>query len=122
MSPPSATTGPGPRLLAGPGAALSLSGAWRDRALALLTHAPTGSAAGAAERHRLAPGECRRQQDHGSAETLLWVSSGRLRLVWGPGTALEAGPGELVLIPARLQHDLQNPSPTTPAEYGLLQA
>jgi uncharacterized RmlC-like cupin family protein len=48
---------------------------------------------------------------HGEHETSIFVVSGRMRLEFGPGgeSAVEAGPGEFVHVPAHVVHRESNP-------------
>lgn len=56
---------------------------------------------------------------HGEAETAAYVISGRCRVYFGEGFReyLDAGPGDLVYIPANTPHIEANLSEDEPAEY-----
>ena len=49
---------------------------------------------------------------HGAYETVIYVTSGRLRLECGPGgrTVVDAGPGDFVHVPAAAIHRESNPT------------
>lgn len=58
------------------------------------------------------PGMTSGWHHHGEHETSLYVLSGRMRLEFGEGgrTAVDAGPGDFVHVPAYVVHRESNPS------------
>lgn len=58
------------------------------------------------------PGATSGWHHHGEHETSLYVVAGRMRLDFGPGggTAVEAGPGDFVHVPAGVVHRESNPA------------
>ncbi|MEY2566803.1 MAG: hypothetical protein QOE35_1332 [Actinomycetota bacterium] len=62
-----------------------------------------------------APGGRTRLHHHGPCETSIYVIAGSARFTWGPTGAehaFEAGPGDVVYIPALEPHVEENPSAT----------
>ena len=66
-----------------------------------------------------APGMKSAAHTHGEAETAAYVLSGRCRVYFGEGFKeyLDAGPGDLVFVPANTPHIEVNLSEDEPAEY-----
>jgi len=89
------------------------------RLVAELSHAPTGLGTLAALTVELAPGVSPQAHHHESVESVICVISGEATIRWGTTLAFccTAGPGELVLIPARVTHQADNASCTEALEY-----
>ncbi len=68
---------------------------------------------------RVPAGAQSRPHYHADCESAVYMLSGRLNVRWGEGLehtrALE--PGDMVYVPPRETHLLENPSETEPAEY-----
>jgi uncharacterized RmlC-like cupin family protein len=64
-----------------------------------------------------APGGRTRIHHHGECETSIFILSGRARYTWGPTgleSAMDAGEGDFIYIPAGEVHVEENASPTEP--------
>ncbi len=64
-----------------------------------------------------APGGSTRVHHHGECETSIYVVSGEARFTWGPTGVedeLEAGPGDIVYVPAFEVHTERNASAEEP--------
>ncbi len=61
---------------------------------------------------RTAPGVTSGWHHHGANETTLYVEAGAFRIEFGPGgrDAIDAEPGDFVLIPGKLIHRESNPA------------
>jgi uncharacterized RmlC-like cupin family protein len=61
------------------------------------------------------PGALSAWHHHGDHETSIYVVSGRMRLEFGPGgeSAVEAGPGDFIHVPAHAIHRESNPGDVT---------
>jgi len=62
----------------------------------------------------LAPGASTGWHHHGQNETSLYVTSGMVRLEFGPGGSevLECGPGDFIYVPGQTIHRESNPGDT----------
>jgi uncharacterized RmlC-like cupin family protein len=85
-----------------------------DMQRAVAVSAPTvGSASLYSSVVTTAPGGRTRTHHHGQCETSIYVIAGQARFTWGPTGrehACEAGPGDVVYIPAEEPHVEENPS------------
>ena len=68
---------------------------------------------------RVPPGSRGRPHYHDNCESALYMLSGRLEVRWGDQLeeTVEIGPGDMVYVPPRETHILQNLSDSEPAEY-----
>jgi uncharacterized RmlC-like cupin family protein len=68
---------------------------------------------------RVPPGARSRAHYHDNCESAVYMVSGALRVKWGDHLEqeLELEPGDLVYVPPRETHVLENASDTEPAEY-----
>ena len=70
-------------------------------------------------RYRVPPGSRSRPHYHDACESALYMLSGRIRVVWGDhleqSLALEAG--DMLYVPPRVTHIVENVSDTEPADY-----
>jgi len=68
---------------------------------------------------RVPPGARSRPHYHASCESAVYMLSGSLRVRWGDRLedVIELEPHDLVYVPPRETHVLENLSPTQPAEY-----
>ena len=64
------------------------------------------------------PGHESSAHHHGEMETVLYVTRGRVLLLWGDNMeySTEAGPGDFLFVPPWVPHREINPSATEPAE------
>ena len=83
-----------------------------SRLVAELSHAPTGFSTLAAHSLELAPGASQQAAHHESAESVICVISGEATIRWGDRLAFccTVGPGDLVLVPARVACQAENVS------------
>jgi uncharacterized RmlC-like cupin family protein len=70
-------------------------------------------------RFRVPPGAQSRPHYHEGCESAVYMLSGRLRVRWGDhlDQQFELEPGDMVYVPPRETHLLQNVSETEPADY-----
>lgn len=68
---------------------------------------------------RVPPGARSRPHYHENCESAVYMLSGRLKVKWGDHLEdeFEIGPGDLVYVPPRETHILENPSEEEAAEY-----
>jgi uncharacterized RmlC-like cupin family protein len=68
---------------------------------------------------RVPPGARSRPHYHANCESAVYMLNGRLRVCWGEHleSEVEIEPGDLVYVPPRETHILENLSDTEPAEY-----
>jgi uncharacterized RmlC-like cupin family protein len=68
---------------------------------------------------RVPPGARSRPHFHAACESAVYMLGGRLRVRWGEHLedSVEIGAGDLVYVPPRETHILENLSDTEPAEY-----
>jgi uncharacterized RmlC-like cupin family protein len=68
---------------------------------------------------RVPPGARSRPHYHAECESAVYMLSGRLEVRWGDQLeqTVEIGPGDMVYVPPRETHILQNLSDGEPAEY-----
>jgi uncharacterized RmlC-like cupin family protein len=68
---------------------------------------------------RVPPGARSRPHFHAACESAVYMLSGRLRVRWGEKLeeSVEIGRGDLVYVPPRETHILENLSADEPAEY-----
>jgi uncharacterized RmlC-like cupin family protein len=68
---------------------------------------------------RVPPGARSRPHYHANCESAVYMLSGTLRVRWGDHLEdeFEIGPGDLVYVPPRETHILENLSDSEPAEY-----
>jgi uncharacterized RmlC-like cupin family protein len=68
---------------------------------------------------RVPPGARSRPHFHAACESAVYMLSGRLRVRWGEKLeqSVEIGHGDLVYVPPRETHILENLSESEPAEY-----
>jgi uncharacterized RmlC-like cupin family protein len=68
---------------------------------------------------RVPPGARSRPHYHAECESAVYMLSGRLNVRWGEELehSLALEPGDMVYVPPRETHLLDNPSETDPAEY-----
>jgi uncharacterized RmlC-like cupin family protein len=68
---------------------------------------------------RVPPGARSRPHYHENCESAVYMLSGRLKVKWGDHLEdeFEIGPGDLVYVPPRETHILENPSEDEAAEY-----
>ncbi len=70
-------------------------------------------------RSRFVPVSGSRPHYHEACESAVYMLSGRLAILWGDHLEerVEIGPGDMVYVPPRETHILQNLSDADPAEY-----
>ena len=70
-------------------------------------------------RFRVPPGAQSRPHYHADCESAVYMLSGGLRVRWGDHLAkeLELEPGDMVYVPPRETHVLENMSDSAPADY-----
>jgi uncharacterized RmlC-like cupin family protein len=70
-------------------------------------------------RFRVPAGARSRPHFHAECESAVYMLSGHLRVRWGDSLqeSVELEPGDLVYVPPRETHVLENLSPTEPSEY-----
>jgi len=92
------------------------------RLVAELSHAPGGHGTLAARSLELAPGASQAPPHQGPTESVICVISGRATIRWGESleSCCTAGPGDLVVIPARVPHQEDNAGGTEALRYLLL--
>ncbi len=68
---------------------------------------------------RVPPQAQSRPHYHAGCESAVYMLSGRLNVLWGDDlqNSLNLEPGDLVYVPPRETHLLENPSDSVPAEY-----
>ncbi len=89
--------------------------------LALLTHLPTG-AGPSQPTLTIAPGASTAARMQGPGDGILLVIEGCARLRWGRGLGSEAitHPGDLLLIPAGIYHQIENEAARDTARLAVL--
>ncbi len=99
-------------------------GADRDVARGVVAGAEISQASAGAQniymgRFRVPPGAQSMPHYHEGCESAVYMLSGGLRVRWGDRLEkdLELEPGDLVYVPPRETHVLENTSDTDPAEY-----
>ncbi|MGI8713883.1 MAG: cupin domain-containing protein [Solirubrobacteraceae bacterium] len=70
-------------------------------------------------RFRVPPGAISRPHYHENCESAVYMLSGSMRIRWGDRLEQEllVEPGDLLYVPPRETHVLENPSATEPADY-----
>jgi uncharacterized RmlC-like cupin family protein len=70
-------------------------------------------------RFRVPPGATSRPHYHDGCESAVYMLSGSMRIRWGDRLEQElmVEPGDLLYVPPRETHVLENPSDTEPADY-----
>ena len=70
-------------------------------------------------RYRVPPGSRSRPHYHDACESALYMLSGGIRVVWGDHLeqAVELEAGDMLYVPPRVTHIVENVSDTEPAEY-----
>jgi uncharacterized RmlC-like cupin family protein len=70
-------------------------------------------------RFRVPPGARSRPHYHEGCESALYMLSGGVRILWGDHLEqqLEVTPGDMLYVPPRVTHVVENVSETDPAEY-----
>ncbi|HEY3772617.1 MAG TPA: cupin domain-containing protein [Solirubrobacteraceae bacterium] len=70
-------------------------------------------------RYRVPPGSRSRPHYHDACESSLYMLSGGIRVVWGDRLeqSLELEPGDMLYVPPRVTHIVENVSDTEPADY-----
>jgi uncharacterized RmlC-like cupin family protein len=70
-------------------------------------------------RFRVPPGARSQPHYHEGCESAVYMLSGQLRVRWGDRLEkeLELGPGDMVYVPPRETHVLENRSDSEPADY-----
>lgn len=70
-------------------------------------------------RFRVPPGTTSRPHYHDACESALYMLSGGVRIRWGDHLeqTLEVHPGDMLYVPPRVTHVVENLSDTEPAEY-----
>jgi uncharacterized RmlC-like cupin family protein len=68
---------------------------------------------------RVPPGAQSRPHFHANCESAVFMLSGRLNVRWGDGLQEQVSlePGDMVYVPPRETHILENPSDEEPAQY-----
>jgi len=68
---------------------------------------------------RVPPGTRSRAHYHDNCESALYMLSGGIRIKWGDHLEkeLEIEPGDMLYVPPRITHIVENVSDTEPAEY-----
>lgn len=70
-------------------------------------------------RFRVPPGTRSRPHYHEGCESALYMLSGSIRILWGDRLEqrLEVEPGDMLYVPPRVTHVVENVSDAEPAEY-----
>lgn len=70
-------------------------------------------------RYRVPPGSRSRPHYHDACESALYMLSGGIRVVWGDHLeqSLELEAGDMLYVPPRITHIVENVSDTEPADY-----
>lgn len=70
-------------------------------------------------RYRVPPGTRSRPHYHDGCESSLYMLSGHIRILWGDRLeqSLELEPGDMLYVPPRVTHVVENVSETDPADY-----
>ncbi|HLI60315.1 MAG TPA: cupin domain-containing protein [Solirubrobacteraceae bacterium] len=70
-------------------------------------------------RYRVPPGARSRPHYHDACESALYMLSGGIRVVWGDRLeqSLELEPGDMLYVPPRITHIVENLSDSEPADY-----
>lgn len=70
-------------------------------------------------RYRVPPGSRSRPHYHDACESALYMLSGGIRVVWGDRLeqSLELEAGDMLYVPPRVTHIVENVSKTEPADY-----
>jgi len=70
-------------------------------------------------RYRVPPGSRSRPHYHDACESALYMLSGGIRVVWGDHLeqSLELEAGDMLYVPPRVTHIVENVSDTEPADY-----
>jgi uncharacterized RmlC-like cupin family protein len=74
-------------------------------------------------RFRVPAGARSRPHYHADCESTLYMLSGSIRVIWAPPPGdrleeeLEVTPGDMLYVPPRITHIVENVSDTEPAEY-----
>ncbi len=70
-------------------------------------------------RYRVPPGSRSRPHYHDACESALYMLSGGIRVVWGDHLeqSVELEAGDMLYVPPRVTHIVENASDTEPADY-----
>jgi uncharacterized RmlC-like cupin family protein len=70
-------------------------------------------------RYRVPPGSRSRPHYHDACESALYMLSGGIRVVWGDHLeqSIELEAGDMLYVPPRVTHIVENVSDTQPADY-----
>ena len=70
-------------------------------------------------RYRVPPGSRSRPHYHDACESALYMLSGGIRVVWGDRLeeSLELEAGDMLYVPPRITHIVENTSDSEPADY-----
>ena len=70
-------------------------------------------------RYRVPPGSRSRPHYHDACESALYMLSGAIRVVWGDRLeeSLELEAGDMLYVPPRVTHIVENVSDSEPADY-----
>ena len=70
-------------------------------------------------RYRVPPGSRSRPHYHDACESALYMLTGGIRVVWGDHLeqSLELEAGDMLYVPPRVTHIVENVSDTEPADY-----
>jgi uncharacterized RmlC-like cupin family protein len=70
-------------------------------------------------RYRVPPGSRSRPHYHDGCESALYMLSGGIRVVWGDRLeeSLELEAGDMLYVPPRVTHTVENVSDSEPADY-----
>ena len=70
-------------------------------------------------RYRVPPGTRSRPHYHDGCESSLYMLSGGVRILWGDHLeqSLELEPGDMLYVPPRVTHVVENTSGAEPADY-----
>jgi uncharacterized RmlC-like cupin family protein len=70
-------------------------------------------------RYRVPPGSRSRPHYHDACESALYMLSGGIRVVWGDHLeqSLELEAGDMLYVPPRVTHIVENASDSEPADY-----
>jgi uncharacterized RmlC-like cupin family protein len=70
-------------------------------------------------RYRVPPGSRSRPHYHDACESALYMLSGGIRVVWGDHLeqSIELEAGDMLYVPPRVTHIVENVSDTEPADY-----
>jgi uncharacterized RmlC-like cupin family protein len=70
-------------------------------------------------RYRVPPGSRSRPHYHDACESALYMLSGGIRVVWGDRLeqSLELAAGDMLYVPPRVTHIVENVSASEPADY-----